>query len=421
MPPAPVHVACLNAAPWPLTLLSRQHPGLPVAVLREGSRKVAGVNAQALEAGVQVGMRETAALSRCPDLHAEVISPPVAQAAWNELLEILYARYSDRVDGRTPGTAYLKLGRAAARDLAAALHAPVGLAASAEVAHLAALRSTPGEVREVTCAPGGQAEELFLSLTPIAHLPVLGLSEVQVQRLAFLGLRGLADLLKWSAAQREAFLGVGAGRRLNRFLKGERNTVVARYQPGQVIESALSFDAPLLEPGEGEAALADITPGLWEALRGRTCAYLTLHADTLGGRFTQSRKLKWPLDEAGLTRLSNLMLLDSGALSLGADALTVQLSGLAQPARLVGLWAGVAELQVTKDVLDRFPEALVKVEWLDPWAYVADARYEWVDWLTGEVRSTPLTPRKLRPDVRSQERREQAVNRVLAFFEGVSP
>ena len=42
-------------------------------------------------------------LSSCPKLHAEVVTAPVAQAAWNDLLEQLYARYSDRVKGREVG------------------------------------------------------------------------------------------------------------------------------------------------------------------------------------------------------------------------------------------------------------------------------------------------------------------------------
>lgn len=84
-----MHVACLNLAPWSLTLLEKGRPGLPVAVLSEGGRKVVYANNLALDAGVRPGMRETAALSRCPELHAEVVYAPTAQAAWNELLELL--------------------------------------------------------------------------------------------------------------------------------------------------------------------------------------------------------------------------------------------------------------------------------------------------------------------------------------------
>ena len=115
-------IACLNLSPWPLVMLEKQHPGVPVAALGEGQRKVVYANRPALDAGVSVGMRETAALSRCPDLHAEVVSGPTASAAWNELLELLYARYSDRVEGKD-GLAFLVVGLPAAQELAAALHA----------------------------------------------------------------------------------------------------------------------------------------------------------------------------------------------------------------------------------------------------------------------------------------------------------
>lgn len=418
MGPGRALIACVHLAPWSLTLLARQHPGVPVAVLGEMTRRVLQASPEALEAGVHPGMRDVAALSRCPDLHAEVLTRPTVVGAWNALLETLYARYSDRVEGRTPGTAFLMLRAPAARDLAAALHAPVGLASSVEVAQLAALRARPGEVREVH---GGEGEKGFLALCPAEHLQVLGLTPSHIERLHFLGALGLADVGKWSAAQREAFLGVDVGKRLNRFLRGERTTAVARYVPGKVIEARMQADAPLHEPSQTEAALRELVPGLLHELRGRTCAYLTVHADTVGGRLSATRKLKWPLDQGGLTRVAGLALQDTDALPLGVDALTVQLSGLAQPGRMVGLWAGLAELEVTRDVLDRFPEALVRVEWLDPYAFVTDAQYQWVDWLTGEVRPTPMTPPRTWARPSPAKARERSVQRVLAFFEGREP
>ncbi|MFC4427254.1 Y-family DNA polymerase [Deinococcus navajonensis] len=415
---APSLIACVLLSPWPLTLLCRRLPGVPVAVLSETSRHVLHASPEAQTAGVQTGMRESAALSRCPDLHAEVVTAPEAAAAWAGLLEQLYARYSDRVDGRVPGVAYLQLRSAAARDLAAALQAPVGLAGSLEVAQLAALRTPPGEVKEVP--PEGQAEKAFLALTPLGHLMVLGLRAAQLEQLQFMGLRGLGDLQQWSAAQREAFLGVDVGRRLNRFLRGDRSPPLPRYVPGQVLEVSLTVDAPLHELGQAEAVIRALLPDLAGQLRGRTATYLTVSCDTLGGSLSATRKLKWPLDDKGLRQVALLALDDAGALALGIDRLTVQLSGLAQPSRLVGLWAGLAELEVTRDVLDRFPEALVKVRWLDPWAYSTHAMYEWVDWQTGEVRPSAMTPRLGWTPSRAQAR-QRAVDQVLAFFEGAQP
>lgn len=413
MPPQS-RVACVLLAPWRLTLLQRAHPGVPVATLSE-TRRILHASPDALASGVTPGLPHAAALSRCPELHAEAVSAPEAHAAWAEVLEALYARYTDRVEGRTPGVAFLSLHAAAARELATALHAAVGLGSSRAVAHLAALRAAPGQLRDV---PG--AEDAFLRPTPLAHLGALGLTPAHLERLAFLGLRDLGGVMAWSAAQREAFLGVDAGRALNHFLKGERTATVERYVPGQTLDASLAVDAPLLELGEATAALRDLLPGLWTALRGRTCAYLTVRAETLGGTLSATRNLKWPLEEAGLTRIAELALMDTGALPLGVDRLTVSLSGLRQPARMVGLWAGLAELEVTQDVLNRFPEALVKVQWLDPYAYATDAQYAWVDWVTGQVRPTPLTPRRPRHPTRT-ETRERAVQRLLAFFDGQAP
>ncbi|CAM3675939.1 Protein ImuB [Deinococcus saxicola] len=374
---------------------------------------------EAREAGVQAGMREIAALSRCPDLYAEVITAPSAVAAWAELLATLYARYSDQVEGRLPGTVFLKVGAPAARELAAALHAPVGLADSLEVAQLAALRARPGEVRDVD---SGSAEKAFLALTPAAHLEVLGLTPAHIERLAFLGVRGIADLMKWSAAQREAFLGVHVGKQVNRFLKGERTKVVQKYVPGRVIEARMGLDSPLYEPREADVIFSELLPQILAELRSRAAAYLTVQADTLGGRLSATRKLKGSPDPAGLLRIAGLALNDTGALPLGVETLTVQLSGIQQPGRMVGLWASLADLEVTKDVLDRFPEALVKVEWLDPYAYATDARYHWVDWLTGMVRHTPMTPQQSwKPALTRTQAHQKAIERTLAFFEGVSP
>lgn len=415
MAAARAHVACVLLAPWSLTLLARQHPGVPVAVLGETTRRVVHASSEAVSAGVQAGMRDVAALSRCPELHAEVVTRPTARAAWAELLEVLYARYSDRVEGQAPGVAFLAISAAAARELAAALSASVGLAASLEVAHLAALRAKPGEVREVL--PG--TERAFLPLCPAEHLTVLGLTPAHVERLHFLGLRDLGAVMGWTAGQREGFFGVDASRALGRFLRGERTSSVGRHTPQRVVGAGLQVDAPLTGPAQAQAVLGELVPGLVPELRGRTCAYLTVHADTVGGRLSATRKLKWPLDTGGLVRAAGLALAETGALPLGVDALTVQLSGLQPPSRMVGLWAGLAELEVTRDVLDRFPEALVRVEWLNAFAFVADAQYRWVDWLTGAERPTPMTPRVTwTPPTRAQ-RHERAVERILAFFEEV--
>jgi impB/mucB/samB family len=381
-------VVCALLHPWPLHLLSQQHPGLPLAVLGEHGRRVLFANEAARALGVTVGLRESAALSRCPELHAEVVAGPAAMQAWTELVETLYARYSDRVEGRTPGVVFLNASVPAARELAAALKAQVGVADSLEVAQLAALRARPGEVRELPL----DSEKVYLPLSLTEHLHVLGLVAEQVRKLEFLGIRGLADLMKWSAGQREAFLGVTIGKRLNRFLKGERTTAVARHVPDQTLETTLRFGDALSEPGEAEAALLEMMPGLFLSLKGRTAAYLTIHADTLGGRLSSTRKLKWPLLESGVRRLALRMLLDTDALPLGLDALTLCFSGLQQPSRQVGLWTGLTELDALQAVLERFPAALVRVEWRNPYALTADARYVWVDWQTGAERPRPMAP-----------------------------
>ncbi|ULH18045.1 Y-family DNA polymerase (plasmid) [Deinococcus sp. KNUC1210] len=383
-----VLIACVSLTPWAREVVARRHPGRPVAVLGEGSRRIEHVNDLAAKAGVAVGMRESAALSRCPDLHVEVLSGPVLATAWREFLELLYSRFSDRIESTQQGTVFLKLSLQAARELAVSLQVPVGVADSQEVAQLAALRAKPGEVKDIV----GSAEQPLLAITPLQHLWVLGIGAPLTERLSFLGLRCLGDLLAWKVAQRAAFLGAPLSTRLTRFVRGERTRAVQRWQPGEVLAVNLAFDAPLEEPGQAEAALRDLVPGLLEDLRGRTAAYLSVHADTLGGRLSATRKPKWPLDASGLIRTALLTLSDTQALPLGIDTLTVQLSGFSQASRQVGLWPGVKELDAVREVLDRFPQALVKVQWRDTQAYVHDAQYVWVDWLSGSERpSAQLT------------------------------
>ncbi|MFC6668482.1 hypothetical protein ACFP9V_25800 [Deinococcus radiopugnans] len=100
-------------------------------------------------------------------------------------------------------------------------------------------------------------------MTTTAHLEVIGLTPVHIEGLAFLGVCGLADLMKWSAAQREAFLGVDVGKRVNRFLKGERTKMIQKYIPGRVIGARMDLDAPLNEPAEAEVVLGELLPQSW--------------------------------------------------------------------------------------------------------------------------------------------------------------
>lgn len=88
------------------------------------------------------------------------------------------------------------------------------------------------------------------------------------------------------------------------------------------------------------------------------------------------------------------MVLDTDSLPLGLDALTLSFSGLQQPSRQVGLWTGLTELDAVHDVLERFPSALVRVEWRNPYALTADAQYAWVDWLSGAEHPRPMIPRR---------------------------
>jgi hypothetical protein len=376
-------IACVRLSPWALVVAEQDHPGVPLAVLDQGGR-VQHVGALALQAGVTPGLRLSAARSRCPALQAEVLDAPALATRWRELQELLYARFSDRVAAPSPGLALLTATPLQARELAALLQAPVGLAASQEVAQLAALRARPGTVQSLL----PHQEPALLPLTPLAHLQVLGLDAEQIQQLTFLGLGCLGDLLAWSAGQRAAFLGAALSSRLGRFVRGvDRTARVPRWTPGELLEVHLHLDAPLQEPAQLDAALNELMAQLWPRLRGRTARYLQVQAQTVGGQLSATRLPKWPLDARGLQRVAAAAVQASGALPLGIDALRVQLSGFGAGARQLGLWPGVRELDAVGALLERFPQALVRVQWLDTHAYVHDAQYRWVDGLSGAERA----------------------------------
>lgn len=380
-------VACLRLEPFALHLLRHGRPDVPLAALDERGR-VLSADAAARRAGVTPGLRLHAAVSRCPDLHAEHLPAPRLAGAWAETLDALHL-HSPRVEDAGTGRAYLTLTGQAARELATALGAGIGRAESREVALLAALGAARGEVREVV-AP---AEAAFLARVPVAHLTVLGLPERQIERLTFLGLNTLGDLGRWSAAQRRAFLGEAAAP-ISRLLRGERSRSVALYRPREVLEASLGVETPMRQPGEWAAAVRDLTPGLHAALAGRTTTYLTLRALTPLGWLTGTRRLKEAPSDRSLARAADQLLLDFGKPSLeyGVERLVLELSGLAQPARQVGLWPSAHDLNAGQAVLERYPRALVRLDWLDPDAYVFDARYRWVGLADGEVRELPNAP-----------------------------
>ncbi len=389
--PAPdrTQIACVRMEPYALWCARQGHPGVPVAVLDERAR-VLHASPEARALGVRSGLTRAAAESRAPDLHAEVQRAPLLAQRWATLRAEL-AVFSPRLLDGGPGVAWLTLTPDAAREVAVAFGAQVGLADSAEVAHLASTLAPPGQVELV---PGAAGEAALLARLPISALGALGLGRAEQQRLEFLGVRQLADLQRWSRAQRAAFLGAGA-RAVEDALGRRRTTRLPTHQPDPTLSATLTFDEPLREPRDLDAVLAHLAAQVLAPLNGRAARRVTVQATVAGVGVSATRAARDAVQ--GATRLHLLArhaLNDLGddTIRMGLDALTLTLGGLERPARQGALFGRDAAQDAVAAVLGRHPQGLVRLRWLDPHATVADAQYCWVDHASGAERPRPLTP-----------------------------
>ena len=194
-------IGALLLEPLALWAAARHAPPDAAVVVTEGGR-VRHADARAQQAGVQPGMRVSGALSRLPTLHAVPHSGPANAAAWSEAMQALPA-FSPHLEVLAPGRALLTLTAPAGAQLATALGGRVGLAPTRELALLAALSAPTGQAVTV---PSGE-DAVFRAALPLGTLGGVGLSAPLQERLGWLGLRWVGDLLRWSRAQQAAFLG----------------------------------------------------------------------------------------------------------------------------------------------------------------------------------------------------------------------
>lgn len=378
-------IACLLFEPFALWHAERGHPHLPVAVV-EG-KKILLANPEARRAGVQPGLPLHGATSRCPDLHTEEHRPARLNAEWAAMVESLYL-HSPKIEPLGQGRVLLTVTEATANLLADHYHARVGLAASREFAVLAALAGRQGRCNAIL--PG--AEPVALRALPLRVLRGVGLSCENQERLNFLGLQNIGDLLRWSKAQQAAFLGADH-QKLAPYLHGKGTTKIQSHRPAVDVTVSLGFDAPVYEPHEWEHALKQLVTEARAALGARTAQRVAVRAFTAGGGLESVREAKGDLrDERVLLRLARFALDDTGAAALGIERLQLRLTGVQQAAKQLALWPSVRELDAVDAVLRRFPHGLVKIVLQDSGAYAWDHKFTLVDWVTGEARPGKLAP-----------------------------
>lgn len=369
-------VAALLLEPWPLYLARREQPGLPeglLAVTQNG--RVVAADPAVRKAGVSLGMRSAAALSRVPGLCLVSVEPPALQAAWEALLEDFQA-FSPRVEPLALGRVLLRVSGVEARLLASAYGARAGFARYREVALLAALAAFPGQVRHIP--PGSEAAQT--ARLPLYLLKGVGLTAHSLEWLSHLGQATLGDLRRWSREQLQRTL--PEFRALRPYLFGPWSEQVARAQLPARVQTQHTFEVAALEPHQFEPVLQRLAVRLSQALqtRGQAASRLRVLANACGNLYPAARLSKEPLRQAGpIYRLARLALAGSGALGLPLERLSLELSGLFCPAHQGHLW----EPQRSRDsalqaVQARFPEALVRARLLNPYALAADQQADWV-------------------------------------------
>jgi nucleotidyltransferase/DNA polymerase involved in DNA repair len=218
------------------------------------SATVVECSPSAREAGIQSGMRERLARTRCPEgvfLYQDVERQRGLEEEFFETLE----SFSPRVELPYPGLAFLDMGPWRDQDKAssqclllysALLQNPgfpvrVGVGTNRFVSRVAALLSFPG--KGLIIAPGQERD--FLSSCPTSLLP---LSKKLLMKLEFLGLQTLGQIAKIPAA--DLLLQFGKdGEKLSRLCLGEDFTPVRGETRLRPPHFKRVFESPVKDSG----------------------------------------------------------------------------------------------------------------------------------------------------------------------------
>ena len=372
-------LVALRFDPFPLWLAERRDGALertPSVVVEEG--RVTHANPAARRHGVTRGMRLEGARLRVAQLNVVQSHEPDLAQAWTDTLAAL-AGWSPWVAPLRRGLALLRLPDEEAALAARAFAARGGAAADRQSAELASATTTAGQLRRV--APGD--EGAFLERLPLRFLRAVGVSDGDLTRLHWLGLRSAGDLARWSAAQVRGYLGP-TGVALLPYLHGPRERCLSLWRPPVRLQRRLHADPALLEPHQIAPALERLADGLVTSLAGRGASLVTVEATAGGRHWRATRRVKRPLTTlAQLLRQAHAALGDSGvtaarASGLGIETLRLELGDLRPVALQEGLWTTRAQREYALDVVSsRFADAFVGVRWGDPHAPASDRAWRW--------------------------------------------
>ena len=375
--------------PFPLWLAAWETPileDIPLVSIHKG--KVVHASKQAKRLGIAAGSSLATALTKAPDLEAVEAASPYLAASWERLVEEV-SGLSLVLESPMQGRLLMDLEPTDAAQLAESYKVRVGLAESVEVAVIAALISSPGKVRRVEV----ERQERLIDALPLYILKGLGLSAGVLERLGWLGVEQVGQLRAWKKPQVLAYLGP-EDKGLLSYLFGPYRTQLGRYTPAPRIRAQLAFDEPRSEPHMLHPALEQLVEKLVALLDGKAASRLSVIALSHGLELKATRFSKAPLQRTGeVTRLALLTLEDTRAQPLGIDALSVELSGLTQPAKQGTLWPQKERLERAVAAVEaRFPNAVLKLSQDDPYSLASEHNIRFVVRSTGEEVSREAGP-----------------------------
>ena len=387
--PVADRVVVASVEPFAIWLYQRRRPEdatRPLVTLDELDR-VRHTSLAARRRGVETGMSLVGAEQRAEGLLVVPAEGPDLRAAWEALLEEAF-RYSPRVIPVREGVLAFTGRPVEARQFAAAFAARVGAAGTLEEAQLLAYAGAPGEATIADDAWG------VLDQAPIYLLRGVGLSELNVDRLRWLGVHRIGALRTWSKAQLVAYL-ADEGKALLPYLHGPRRERIPIFRPPVTVEASHAFSDVVHEPFEIDPVLQELAHEIAAGLGKRAATFITVEAGPSGVLSRSTRRAKRPVrTPERVAKMVALAFDDTRVAPLGVEEIRVIAAGIALPAEQSGLWRHRERLErAVRELEERYPGQARIFREHDPHALTSARRFELVSAATGEPIATEAPPR----------------------------
>ncbi|CAA9556797.1 MAG: hypothetical protein AVDCRST_MAG86-264 [uncultured Truepera sp.] len=384
--------------PFPIWLSEWESPPLAaVPLVSRHKSKVVHASPVARSLGIKAGSSLATALSKAPDLEIVEAESPYLTASWERLVEEV-SGFTRTLESPSLGRLLMGLEPADATQIAETYRVRVGMAESLEVATLAALISSPGQVKIIE----PDRQDRLIDALPLYVLKGVGLSQRALDDFGWLGVERAGELRRWSKAQVAAYLG-RAGKGVMPYLFGPYRTLLGRYTPPPRVTVQAVFEEPQCEPLTLHPALEQLCFKSATELGGKAASRLTVTVVSQGLTFKAARIAKMPLMRAAeMFRLALLALADTNAQPLGIDTLRLELGGLSRPSEQLSLWPQKERVAYAVEVVEaRFPRAILKLVEDDPHALASEHNVRFVVRSTGEeVSHEASASARQRPDRR---------------------